>query len=87
MGVILKIGSKKIWGAQTPQCCEPKSEDVAQTYSKNRPWERVSKTGFEILGAPTPQKNSGGSKFRNFDIETGIAQGSWVARTSNFYKW
>ena len=27
----------KIWGPQTPQCCEPKSEDVVQTYSRNGP--------------------------------------------------
>jgi len=27
----------KIWGLQTPQCCKPKSEDVVQTYSRNRP--------------------------------------------------
>ena len=45
IGVNLKIGSK-IWGGdpalkfggpQTPQCCEPKSEHVVQTYSGNRP--------------------------------------------------
>ena len=34
-----------------------------------------------------PKKISGGSKFRNFDIEIGIAQGSRVTRTSNFYTW
>jgi len=34
------------------------------------------------LGAP-PQKNLRGSKFRNFDIETGLAQGSRVTLTSN----
>ena len=42
----------KICGTPNPQCCHPKLEDVVQTYSRNRPWERVSKTGFKILGAP-----------------------------------
>ena len=66
MGVILKIGSKiwgatphKILGAQTPQCWKPKSEYAVQTYCRNRPCERVSKTGFKILGAP-PKKIWGG---------------------------
>jgi len=27
----------KFGGPQFPQCCEPKSEDVVQTYSRNRP--------------------------------------------------
>ena len=63
----------KIWGPQTSQCWKPKSEDEVQTYSGNRPWERVSKTGFKILGAP-PKKIWGGSKFKKFDIETRLAQ-------------
>ena len=42
----------KIWGPQTPQCWKPKSEYAVQTYCGNRPWERVSKTGFKIFGAP-----------------------------------
>jgi len=35
------------------------------------------------------QKNLQGeeSKFRNFNIQTGLAQGSRVTVTSNFYKW
>ena len=48
----LKFGG----GPQTPQCCDPKSEDAVQTYSRNRPRERLSKTGFKILGAPPPKK-------------------------------
>ena len=34
-----------------------------------------------------PKKFEGGSKFRNFDIETGLAQGSRVTLTPNLYKW
>ena len=40
----------------------------------------------KFWGVP-PKKKLRGSKFRNFDIETGIAQGSRVTRTSNFYTW
>ena len=40
------------FGGPNPQCCEQKSEDVIQTYCRNRLWERVSKTGFKILGLP-----------------------------------
>ena len=93
MGVILKIGSK-IWGA-TPH----KNLGAPNPYVENQSQRTRSKLivgiGHEneypklvskFWGLP-PKKISGGSKFRNFDIETGIAQGSWVARTSNFYKW
>ena len=34
-----------------------------------------------------PPKNLRGSKFKKFDIETRLAQGSRVTLTSNFYKW
>ena len=60
---------------------------VVQTFPGNSPWKKVPKTGFKILGAFPQKKIWGGSKFRNFDIETGTAQGSRVTRTSNFYKW
>ena len=53
-------GDPPKFGGPNPQCCEPKLEDVAQTYSRNRPWQRVYKTGFKILGAF--QKNLRGVK-------------------------
>ena len=41
----------------------------------------------KFWGLPQKKFQGGGSKFRNFDIETGITQGSRVAHASNFYKW
>ena len=40
----------------------------------------------KFWGLP-PKKILGGSKFKKFDIETRLAQGSRVTLTSNFYKW
>jgi len=64
----------KFGGPQNPQCCDPKSEDVAQTYSKNRPWERVSKTGFKILGAP-PKKIWGGQSLEISILKLALLRG------------
>jgi len=49
----LKFGDPK------PPNVVTQSRDVVQTYSRNRSWERVSKTGLEILGA-LPKKIWGG---------------------------
>ena len=91
--VILKIGSK-IWGATPIKILGPQSPNVVN--QTRRTWTKL------ILGIGreneypnlvskfwgVPQKKFwGGSKFRNFDIETGIAQGSRVTRTSSFYTW
>ena len=35
--IIFHSSPLKFGGFETPQCCEPKSEDVVQTYCRNRP--------------------------------------------------
>ena len=50
------------------------------------PENEYPKLVSKFWGLP-PKKFEGGSKFKKFDIETRLAQGSRVTLTSNFYKW
>ena len=96
IGVILKIGSK-IWGGGDPplKFGGPKPSNVVN--QSRRTWTKlILGIGREneypnlvskFWGSPPKKKFEGGSKFRNFDIETGIAQGSRVTHTSTFYTW
>jgi len=75
----------KIWGPQTPNVVT----QSRRTWSKlilgiGRENEYPKLLVSKFWGLPP--KNLRGSKFTNFDIETGLAQGSRVTLTSNFYK-
>ena len=77
----------KFGGPQTPnavtQSRGTRSKLILGIGRENEYPKPVSK----FWGIPPPKKFVWGSKFRNFNIQTGLAQGSRVTLTSNFYKW
>jgi len=74
----------KIWGPQTPNVVTQSRRTWSKHFLGISHENEYPKLVSKFLGPP---KNLRGSKFRNFDIETGLAQGSRVTLTSNFYKW
>jgi len=76
----------KFGGPQTPNVVTQNRRTWSKFILGIGPENGYPKLVSKFGGLP-PKKFEGGLKFRNFDIETGLAQGSRVTLTSNFYKW
>ena len=76
----------KIWGPQTPNVENQSRRTRSKLIVGIGPEYEYPKLVSKFWGL-SPKKFEEGSKFKNFDIETRLAEGSRVTLTSNFYKW